>query len=368
MKPPQGESATTSSHRLEGLAASFEVPLHFDPKISTEDLYRSDVGVSETEDTDDLVSRVRREKLDYGFHKRYIQSRRLFQDKLIHALLDGPPICESTGNSGPWLILTGGEMGAGKSHVVRWLIEQGLLPLSSLMGVDPDRIKRCLPEWRLYVTGGSGCAGSMTHKESVLISEVAEEVALRQGRNVWVDGSLRDTEWYIRSVTDIRKRFPNFRIAVLYVTAPRETILSRVQSRAKETGRLVLVDKVDASIQGSSETVRKLQGLVDITAVVDNAGLEPRLVSIETAGIFRFARQWSDFKRCFTHAEAVEPWLAIARLTRSMDEFVFGHSAEPKDESVAFDQRAKDFGDLVDGRLNQLTNHINTLRSQLCKF
>ena len=38
-------------------------------------------------------------------------------------------------------------------------------------------------------------------------------------QNIWVDGSLRNGEWFCSVYDDIRERFPRYRIAIFYVYA-----------------------------------------------------------------------------------------------------------------------------------------------------
>lgn len=55
--------------------------------------------------------------------------------------------------------------GAGKSHVMHLLAERGIFPMESFVQVDPDRLRRQLPEMQAYVARDPGTAGSLTHKE-----------------------------------------------------------------------------------------------------------------------------------------------------------------------------------------------------------
>lgn len=43
--------------------------------------------------------------------------------------------------------------------------ERGLFPMEAFVQVDPDRLRRELPEMEGYVKRDSGTAGSLTHKE-----------------------------------------------------------------------------------------------------------------------------------------------------------------------------------------------------------
>ena len=71
------------------------------------------------------------------------------------------------------------------------------------------------------------------------VPQIAQEVSLRRSKNLWVDGSLRDSVWYRGVVQDIRSRFPTYRIAIIYVYACEETVIRRARVREETTGRHV---------------------------------------------------------------------------------------------------------------------------------
>jgi hypothetical protein len=54
----------------------------------------------------------------------------------------------------------------------------------------------------------SASAGSFCHRESAFLQEIAQELAMQLRQNVWVDGSLRDADWFGKVFDDIRARFP----------------------------------------------------------------------------------------------------------------------------------------------------------------
>lgn len=55
-------------------------------------------------------------------------------------------------------------------------------------------------------------------RQAGLMAEILEETALLQGRNILVDGSMRDGEWYSLHVGDLRERFPRLRVAIIHVS------------------------------------------------------------------------------------------------------------------------------------------------------
>ncbi|KAK7254058.1 Zeta toxin [Aureococcus anophagefferens] len=73
---------------------------------------------------------------------------------------------------------------AGKGWVMNWMSTLDILPLRSIVHIDPDRFKQMMPEW----------AGHL-----------AQELAMRHRLHVWVDGSLRDHGWYEREFDELRE-------------------------------------------------------------------------------------------------------------------------------------------------------------------
>jgi len=118
-------------------------------------------------------------------------------------------------------------MGAGKSYTMRTLVEKGRFPLLAFVNVDPDAIRQNLPEFHIYVEQSPELAGELTRKEAGFIAEILTLAGLQSGKNVLVDGSLRDWEWYKVYFDRMRREFPSLRLAILHITAPREAVFHR---------------------------------------------------------------------------------------------------------------------------------------------
>ena len=125
-------------------------------------------------------------------------------------------------------------MGAGKSYTIRHLAQKGRFPLESFVQVDPDEVRRLLPEFKHYLENEPQNAGDLTRKEAGYISEILTLAALKSGRNVLVDGSLRDSDWYKGYFDSLRNRYgkKGLRIGILHITAPREAVFKRAEVRA----------------------------------------------------------------------------------------------------------------------------------------
>jgi predicted kinase len=173
-----------------------------------------------------------RKTLDYNYHKNYTFERQRFQDAIVSEYVNNAILSDNNGElcttpTEPWIVFTAGAMGAGKSYTMRRLVEKGRFPLIAFVSVDPDDIRRHLPEFHLYVDQSPELAGELTRKESGYIAEILTLASLREGKNVLVDGSLRDWSWYKSYFERLRNEFPALRIAILHITAPRDAVFQR---------------------------------------------------------------------------------------------------------------------------------------------
>lgn len=197
-----------------------------------------------------------RKTLDYSYHSVYQPNRQAFQDRLVESLLQQKTICRAPGHP-TWIVFTAGAMGAGKTHTLAWLQRKGRFPLHNFVWVDPDYLRRLLPEYHIYLRQQ---AGEQTRKEAGLLTELLTAAALRDGRPVVVDGTLRDYQWYQNYFDLLRRTHPGLKIAILHITAPPEAVLERAKHRAKITGRVVpekLLQEVMTQVPKSVKILRE---------------------------------------------------------------------------------------------------------------
>ena len=212
-----------------------------------------------------------RKTLDINYHGVYTLERQEVQDKMIAEVMDKGQ-CEAH----PWIIFTAGAMGAGKSRTMTWLSEKGIFPLSQVVLIDPDMFKSEFPEWKDYVRINADAAGTHTRRESGYMCEIAQEAAMRQKKHLWVDGSLRDGEWYQSVFRKIAEDHPAYQIAIFHVNADEDVVKARAQRRGEETGRFVPLAELLDSIRRVPQTVDLLTPLSHFVATIDNSGNVPR--------------------------------------------------------------------------------------------
>lgn len=172
-----------------------------------------------------------RRRLDYDYHVHYKKDRQWLQDSIVEDCLvheKDPDKCETP--TEPWLLYTVGVMGAGKQNTLSRLVRDGRLPLLSYVLVDPDEIRRRLPEFESYLQKcNADCVDELTRKEAGYIAELTVRAALQAGRNVVWDTSLFNYEWFVEFIAAMRREYPLLNVGIIHVTAPRATILERVK-------------------------------------------------------------------------------------------------------------------------------------------
>jgi len=255
-------------------------PATYDWTKSTQDNY----GVPITEGFVGALAHLRK-ALDPAWHGNYNPARQRWQDAAVHrvALVGGEDQAGPT--TKPWLVYTCGPMGAGKGWVMNWMSQRDIFPLRRVVHVDPDRFKRLMPEWPAYVQLNEKNAGTLCHTESGTMAELAQALAMDQRCHVWVDGSLRDFDWYAPKIAALRKQFPHYRIALFYIHAPEATVRRRVSARAKRCGeeqRDIPEDVLAASLAAPALTLRALTPHVDFIARIRNEEGDPELEALET--------------------------------------------------------------------------------------
>ena len=234
-----------------------------------------------------------RATLDYGWHTNPTRARQAVQDAIVEGILAKASCAADDGR--PWLVFTAGPMGAGKTHLLRWLCAQGIVDTSRFVLTDVDRVRRLLPEWHALLAHDPNTAGEMTQKESGLVVEVAQAAALARGLPLIIDGCLRDVDWWRGYIERIRTHqaltlplAQRHRIAIWNVVVSDHVAFARAARRAAVSGRVVPRHVLAAAIEQVPRSVAALTPLVDVVTTFctdDDSPLPPRLVGCTGLGV-----------------------------------------------------------------------------------
>jgi len=217
-----------------------------------------------------------RKSLDYSYHSNYSREHQLFQDAIIADFMTTPKIVDVDGQvcttpTEPFIVFTAGAMGVGKGHVLQYMNQHGYFPLPSFVIVDPDEIRSHFPEYNLYKSENPFMAGELTRKEAGYIVEILTHAAMQAGKNVLVDGSLRDWEWYGKYFACLREEFSCVKISILHVDAPKEAIIQRAKHRGVVTGRKIPQETLEMAIKQVPISITKLKDQVDFYCKLNNS-------------------------------------------------------------------------------------------------
>ena len=279
------------------LPRKFLLPPKYSLDESTEQNYSQPLssGDNGTSDFTQPFGTVRR-SLDYNYHCHYTHDRQLVQDDILFRLY-GDSLSSSevaSTKQDQWIIFTAGPMGAGKSYTLQRLSETGKLSLENFVLIDLDAIRRELPEYPYYASNDPATAGDRTRKEAGHLTEIATLAALRAGRCVVVDGSLRAYRWYCQYFARLRAEFPALKIAIFYISAPQESILHNAADRALETGRFVPLKTLEIVMEQVPRSMAILGPLADDFVTLVN---HPK----EEDGIEIVGEDWNSFEQKWSH-------------------------------------------------------------------
>jgi len=302
----QTDQEETISKSHSELSSSF-FPKSAEPKTKTktDDKYNLSLSTEDNHQSTQMTLHGKfqsiRATLDYTYHANYTPQRQILQDQIISTLLSksNANITDyNTGNScispkNPWIVFTAGAMGSGKSYTIKQLHAYNRFPLETFITVDPDEIRRLLPEFEFYLVHNPEMAGEHTRKEAGFLAEMLTQIALKNGRNVLVDGSLKDAEWYHDYFHLLKKDYEEFglKIGILHVTAPREAVFERARDRGKITRRIVPQHRLEETLDKVPHSVIRLAPLVDFHAELHN-GQDSSDIELVSGGL-----TWSNFRR-----------------------------------------------------------------------
>lgn len=274
-------------------------PEDYDYSKETCEVYATECLSTRARDEAEAGSRFARERrlVDYEYHPLYTAERRAWQDAVVKQVA-----VRTEARTTPWLVYTMGPMGAGKGYALHWLSEHGYFPLEDIVHVDPDRFKEMMPEWNGYLERDKQTAGTKCHRESGLLAEITQEVAMVQRQHVWFDGSLRNAHYFKSVIERIRATHPAYKIAIFYVYASEAVARRRARARAALTGRVVPESVFKSSLEAPAESLRLLTPYVDFLARISNEddGRPPKLVAFEAVDS---SGDLAVIRRCFADSE-----------------------------------------------------------------
>jgi hypothetical protein len=242
-------------------------------------------------------------------YKNYTQQRQWLQDAIIDDFLDNiedPDLCVTP--TEPWLIFTVGARGAGKNHLLHKLVQTGRLPILSFVQVDPDSIRRRLPEFQTYAQKNLFLVNDLMRQESSFMAELLLMAALQTGRNVVFDSAMRSPGWFLNLIYMLKSKcsresfgmLTSPKTALFHITAQIDLILQRAKKKSVETGRVIHQDSILKSLETIPSSIKVVRPSVDFYCEIENGSDSYCIVNGS-------AKDWEEFHTVFLQACAWKP-------------------------------------------------------------
>lgn len=167
----------------------------------------------------------------------------------------------------PNSIFMAGGPGSGKSFTLESLAKAGVVSAGNYVMINSDDIKEMIPEYQTFKKTDAEKAANLVHIESSFLKDqVVREATIRRV-NFILDGTFSDP---VKSAA-LLKTLTGFQTKIIFVDAPTEVLLKRVQERGQRTGRFVPPDFVKHSVEQIRASIAELSKVADITFFITNA-------------------------------------------------------------------------------------------------
>lgn len=137
----------------------------------------------------------------------------------------------------PILWLMGGGSGSGKSTVLQTLRDDGLIPTSDIVHIDPDAFKKVIPEFEELIKRKDGRAAMIVHEESTAMAREAFAQAVAKRTDIIYDTTLSNFPRARDLIAQAREK--GYEVRIVGVTAAPPTAVQRVVKRGDRSGRYV---------------------------------------------------------------------------------------------------------------------------------
>lgn len=175
----------------------------------------------------------------------------------------------------PTAVLTMGGAGSGKSSATRGMDFTDFVP------IDPDGVKKDLPEYDEAVKGRALNAAMMAHEESSDVAKQIRAEAINTNRNVLVDGTGANLNKMSDLVSHLKEK--GYHVSVIMPHIPLEEGKSRIAKRAEKTGRFVPDHVAEDQYTKIPYNFTQLADMADDAKLYNNEGSEAVLMYSKSA-------------------------------------------------------------------------------------
>jgi predicted ABC-type ATPase len=166
---------------------------------------------------------------------------------------------------------------SGKSSIVGRIVKA-----RDLVRSDPDDVKEQIPEYALAVQKCARNAAFMAHGESADVADRIAKRAVRERKNLVIDGTGKDLGNYVRTIRTLKKA--GYHVTVVGASIPVEIALERAEKRGHVTGRFVPESVVRDIYRKVPCNISPIAQIADEFVLFDTLSKEPRPVMTKKRG------------------------------------------------------------------------------------
>lgn len=167
----------------------------------------------------------------------------------------------------PVAYIMGGGGAAGKSTLLRKLQARGLIPNENVVEINPDDVKRSIPEFDQIVGKGDSRAAAVVHSESSAIANRIRQAAIDKRANIIIDRTLKDQTKGLREIQQLKDA--GYDVHLIGVTVDPNVAVERAKARGKKTGRYVAAEVLRAAHKGFASAFERYARVVDRASLYD---------------------------------------------------------------------------------------------------
>ena len=196
---------------------------------------------------------------------QYLQERKALHKSILNKYLS--QIVRQAKQQRPNAVFMAGGPGAGKSFALDTMAKAGLINITNYVLINSDDIKEMIPEYQTFKKVDQEKAADLVHKESTFLKDQVVGEAKMRRVNFILDGTMSDPTYSKALLNSLI----GFQTKIIFVDAPTEVLLKRVNERGQKTGRFVPEAYVKSSVEQIRKSIEELSKTADITFYINSS-------------------------------------------------------------------------------------------------
>jgi predicted ABC-type ATPase len=194
--------------------------------------------------------------------------RKALHDKIVSTFSDHVKPPPST--QAPVAIVMMGGPASGKSSIASGI------PKEHFVNCNSDDVKELIPEYQEAVKKSAKNAARMAHEESNYVMQQVRNQALKDRKNILMDGTGKEADKYLAFIQTLKKN--GYHVHVMMPDLDKDEAKKRATARAEVTGRWVPEEIIDKAYDAIPQNFEPIARAGDDFSLYDANGRPPRLV------------------------------------------------------------------------------------------